>query len=187
VDEKELLARCLEGDEAAWRGFVARYDAALSHLARHALRAIRRSTNPAEVDEVRSGVLELLVAHQYRVLRSFRWQCSFESWLRVLVRTVCIRMIRRKSVDPADLASPATADVRPYDRLLAEETSAAVRRTLEELPARDRIVLTMFFIDGRSYQEIAAEAKIPMGTIATVISRSREKLKELLKARGLGY
>ena len=45
----------------------------------------------------------------------------------------------------------------------------------------------MFFIDGRSYQDIASEAKLPMGTVATVISRSREKLKELLKAQGLGY
>jgi len=68
---------------------------------------------------------------------------------------------------------------------VSDELQAAVRRALEELPARDRLVLTMFFIDGLSYQQIASQAGMPMGTIATVISRSRVKLKELLKSRGI--
>ena len=51
--------------------------------------------------------------------------------------------------------------------------------------ASDRLVLTMFFIDGLSYQQIASQAGIPMGTIATVISRSRLKLKDLLKSHGV--
>jgi len=184
VDERDLLTNCLAGDAAAWRALVDRYGPTLSDLARIVLRSLRRPGADWEVDEVKAGVLELLVAHDYRALRSFRWQCSFETWLRVLVRTVAVRMLRRKTADPADLPAPAPGE-RPMERLLAEETQAAVRAALDALPARDRLVLTMFFIDGRSYREIAGLARIPMGTIATVISRSRERLKDLLKARGV--
>jgi RNA polymerase sigma-70 factor (ECF subfamily) len=184
VDERELLTRCLSGDQAAWRDLVARYDPVLSQLARIILRSLRRQGSEWEIDEVKAGVLEMLVVHDCRVLRYFRWQCSLETWLRVLVRTVAIRMIRRKTVDPADLARPDAGE-QPIDRLLTGETQAAVRKALDALPARDRLVLTMFFIDGRSYQEIASLAKIPMGTIATVISRSRLKLRDLLKSSGV--
>jgi len=184
VDERDLLTSCLSGDQAAWRSLVERYGPTISQLARIVLRSFRRAGAEWEVDEVRAGVLEMLVVHDCRVLRSFRWQCSFETWLRLLVRTVAIRMIRRKTVDPEDRPRPAPA-AQPIDRLLTEEKQAAVRRALDELPARERLVLTMFFIDGLSYQQIASQAGIPMGTIATVISRSRLKLKEMLKSRGV--
>ncbi len=184
MDEKELLARCLTGDDAAWRALVERYDASLARLARLVLRAFRRPADDWEVDEVKSGVLELLVAHDYRVLRAFRWQCSFETWLRVLVRTVCVRRIRRKTVDPGDLVKDAPGE-QPLERLVNEETQAAVRKALDSLPPRDRLILTMFFIDGRSYREIASFAGIPMGTVATVLSRSRQVLKDMLKSKGI--
>jgi RNA polymerase sigma-70 factor (ECF subfamily) len=183
VDERNLLAGCLSGDQTAWRSLVDHYGPTIAQLARSVLRSLRRPGAEWEVDEVRAGVLEMLVAHDSRVLRSFRWQCSFETWLRVLVRTVAIRMIRRKTVDPEDRPRPSPA-AQPIDRLLTSELQVAVRCALDELPARDRLVLTMFFIDGLSYQQIAAQAGIPMGTIATVISRSRLKLKELLKTHG---
>ena len=185
MDEKALIAGCLSGDQAAWRALVEGIDPTLARVARIILRSLRRPGNDWEVDEVKAGVLEMLVAHDSRALRSFRWQCSFKTWLRVLVRTVAIRMIRRKTVDPADLAARDAGEL-PIDRLLIDETQAAVRRALDELPARDRLVLTMFFIDDRSYQEIASVTRIPMGTIATVISRSRVKLRDLLKSHGVG-
>jgi RNA polymerase sigma-70 factor (ECF subfamily) len=184
VDERDLLTSCLTGDQTAWRALLDRYGPTLSQLARIILRSLRRPGAEWEVDEVQAGVLELLVAHDCRVLRAFRWQCSFETWLRVLVRTVAIRLIRRKSVDRADRPRPDPA-AQPIEQLLASETQASVRRALDELPARDRLVLTMFFIDGLSYRQIASQAGIPMGTIATVISRSRLRLKELLKRLGV--
>ena len=184
MDERNLLTACLTGDQSAWRSLVERYGPTISQLARHILRSLRRAGADWEVEEVQAGVLEMLVAHECRVLRSFRWQCSFETWLRVLVRTVAIRMIPRKTVDPEDHPRPDPA-AQPIDRLLGDELQAAVRRALDELPARDRLVLTMFFIDGLSYRQISAHAGIPMGTIATVISRSRVKLKDLLKTHGV--
>ena len=180
MDERDLIERCISGNEDAWRELLETYDPSLRTLARTVLRSLGRPADDAEVEELRSGVLEMLLADGSRVLRSFRWQCSFETWLRVLARTVAVRSVRRKKIDPKDLPSPA-AEAPPLERILSDERARAVRDALESLPDRERRVLTMFFIDGRPYQEIAAALDLPMGTVATVLSRSREKLRDLLK------
>jgi RNA polymerase sigma factor (sigma-70 family) len=184
VDERTLIERCISGDGEAWRELLETYDPALRTLSRVVLRSLNRPADESEVEEIRSGVLEMLLADDSRVLRSFRWQCSLETWLRVLVRTVAVRSVRRKKIDPKDVPTPAPA-LPPIERMLSQERARAVREALEALPDRERRVLTMFFIDGRPYQEIAETLKLPMGTIATVLARTREKLKELLKAKGV--
>jgi RNA polymerase sigma-70 factor (ECF subfamily) len=184
VDERTLIDRCLAGDEDAWRSLLGTYDPVIRTLARLVLRSLRRPADDAEIEEVRSGVLEMLLADGSRVLRSFRWQCSFESWLRVLVRTVSIRAVRRKKIDPREVSGPA-APAAPLDRLLSEERSRVVREALSQMPPREQKVLTLFFIEGQSYQEISSATGLPMGTIATVLARSRDTLREMLKARGI--
>lgn len=184
MDERTLIERCLAGDEEAWRDLLRAYDAPIRGLARVVLRSLRRPADDAEVEEIRSGVLEMLLADGSRVLRSFRWQCSFETWLRVLVRTVCVRSVRRKKLDPKEIPPPAAPEA-PLDRLLSEERARAVRDALARLPSREQTVLRLFFIEGRPYQEIASATGLPMGTIATVLARSRETLREMLKAQGL--
>ena len=184
MNEQDLIQRCLAGREDAWSELLETYDPAIRHLARLALRSLNRPADDAEVEEIRSGVLEALLADGSRVLRSFRWQCSFETWLRVIVRTVCVRSVRRKRIDPKEIPPPSAIEA-PLERLLSEERSRAVKDALDTLPDRERRVLSMFFIDGRTYPEIAAELGLPMGTVATVLARTREKMRGLLKAKGL--
>lgn len=185
MDERELIQRCISGDPAAWQEFVRLHLPVIQGLARAALRSMSRPAKDPDVEDVASGVLETLVANAFRVLRSFRWQCSLESWLRVLVRTVCVRSLRRKRVDPRDLPPPENEEM-PLDRLLSAELRTSVRNALDALPPREKMVISMFFIDGRSYQEIAGATGLPMGTVATVISRTRGRLRDLLRQRGLG-
>src|SRR5262245_40011699 len=154
MDERELITRCVSGQDDAWRELVATYDTLLRHLARVFLRSLNSPADDGHVDEIRSGVLEMLVAHNFHILRSFRWQCSFETWLRVLVRTVCVRSVRRKKLDPRSVPAPA-APPEPIEHLLSEERAKVVSAALEGLPERERRVLSMFFIDGKSYREIS--------------------------------
>jgi len=184
MDERELIARCIAGQDDAWRELVAAYDGILRHLARVFLQSLNSPADPGHVDEVRSGVLEMLVAHDYRILRTFRWQCSFETWLRVVVRTVCVRSVRKKKLDPQNVPAPA-AWPTPIESLLTEERTRLVASALEGLPERERRVLSMFFVDGKSYREISEFLNLPMGTIATLLARTRERLRKILESKGL--
>lgn len=184
MEERDLIERCIAGRDEAWSELLETYDPTLRHLAHLVLRSLNRPADDSEVEEIRSGVLEMLLADGSRVLRSFRWQCSFETWLRVIVRTVCVRSVRRKKIDPKELPSHAPSEA-PLDRILSDERARAVKEALDSLPERERTVLSMFFIDGKPYQEISAALKLPMGTIATILARTREKMREMLRSKGI--
>lgn len=182
MQERELVRRCLAGDEQAWQEFHARYRPVVERLAASALKRGRAGQDLAE--EISSAVFEALVDGKYRALRSFRWQCSIETWLRILVRTFMIRRLRRKTPRPeARESTPPEAE--PPEVAMAAEARAEVRRVLRELPERERSVLTAFFIEDASYAEISRRFGLPMGTVATVIARTRLRLRETLSARGI--
>lgn len=55
-----------------------------------------------------------------------------------------------------------------------------IEKTMVELPAHHRQIITMICINGLSYQEAAEELKIEMGTVRSRLSRAKENLQELL-------
>jgi len=185
MTDQLLVERCLSGDPDAWRQLLEACSPTLKAFARIALRALGARAEEAEVEDVCSAVLESLVARDFRVLRSFRWQCSFETWLRVLVRTAAVRSVRRKSVDPGDVPLQRPAGL-PLELILSEEARSLVREEVDRLPARERKVLRMFFVDGKSYREVADALQLPMGTVATLLARTRVALRDRLQKRGLG-
>jgi hypothetical protein len=62
------------------------------------------------------------------------------------------------------------------------ELAEAVQRAIASLPAKYRLPLTMFHLDGLSYQKVADFLDVPLGTAKSLISRAREKLRLALGA-----
>ncbi len=184
MTDQLLVQRCVSGDGEAWRQLLEVCSPTLRSFARTTLLALGAKADEADVEDVCSVVLESLVAEDFRVLRSFRWQCSFETWLRLLVRTAAVRSVRRKTVAREDVPLQQPEGL-PLDLLLRGEARALVREEVDRLPARDRKVLRMFFVDGKSYRDIAGSLKLPMGTVATLLARTRVALRERLRKRGL--
>jgi len=185
MNDQLLVQRCISGDAEAWRQLLEACSPTLRAFARITLRALGARADEADLDDVCSMVLESLVARDYRVLRSFRWQCSFETWLRLLARTAAVRSVRRKTVAREDVPLQQPEGL-PLDLLLTDEARALVREEVDRLAPREQKVLRMFFVDGKSYRDIAGSLKLPMGTVATLLARTRAALRERFQKRGLG-
>lgn len=68
------------------------------------------------------------------------------------------------------------------DKSEAEETLIqGLRQHIKALPDKQRIVLSMFYLDNHSLQEISEVLKISKGTIKSRLFHAREKLKQILK------
>ena len=61
------------------------------------------------------------------------------------------------------------------------ETLEEVARLLRKLPSRERQVVRLFYLEGRTYEEISTQLDIPVNTIGPILSRARKKLREGVK------
>ena len=70
----------------------------------------------------------------------------------------------------------------PYKIIEKRELAQAVLGAIDSLPSKYKVPLTMFHLNGLSYNKVADFLDIPLNTVKSLIYRAREKLKETLNA-----
>jgi len=179
--DADLLPRCREGDEAAWRELVARHTRRVFGLA-------YRFTG--RVDEAEDLTQEVFVK-VYQTLGRYRESDGpFGGWLMAVARNHAIDQYRRhkqerlrRSDDPVALETMPSRDEHPIAGLEREERSRLVHRGLRALPPDLRLPLILCDLQGRPYEEIASELGIPLGTVKSRINRARLELAKRLLGR----
>jgi RNA polymerase sigma-70 factor (ECF subfamily) len=73
----------------------------------------------------------------------------------------------------------------PFELLAEARRAAKVRDALATLPEGPRQALTLFHLEGLGYDEITRRLGVPMGTVATWVSRGRKALLGELAAGGM--
>lgn len=120
----------------------------------------------------------------FNKINQYRFEGSFEGWLRRIMVNTCIEKHRNKThlyVVNEELIPEVddglTQDEEAYEDHSYEEILAFV----QQLPDRYRQVFNLYIIEEYSHQEIAEMLNISVGTSKSNLSRAREKLKELIK------
>jgi RNA polymerase sigma-70 factor (ECF subfamily) len=72
-----------------------------------------------------------------------------------------------------------SAEKQLFDSMMG----ADIERAIDDLPEDFRIVVVMAFIEGLSYEEIAAALDVPMGTVKSRLFRGRKLLQKALLER----
>jgi RNA polymerase sigma-70 factor (ECF subfamily) len=80
-----------------------------------------------------------------------------------------------------ELVDPGPA---PDEHAAGAERARRVDAILSTLPAQQKEALLLFHVEGVAYQEIAARMNVPMGTVATWLSRGRKTLADALGDKG---
>ena len=172
LSDAELVARCRDGDEAAWRELVDRFSRYVYAIA---LQAFRLPPHDAE------DVFQEVFARVYERLDSLRDDEALRPWIAQLTRRLCIDRLRagaREQPAEEELPDQPAADV------LAElEQAFDVHGALASLPDNCREILDRFFARDESYRTIGEALELPAGTIASRISRCLVKLREELEGR----
>jgi RNA polymerase sigma-70 factor (ECF subfamily) len=117
----------------------------------------------------------------WRGLGAFRGESSPSTWVYAITRNACLTAQRRIAGtrtdsldDPEVLRTAHRHQLGQSDRVLQTD----VRGWLAELPEPQRQALTLFYLEEKSYEEVAAALDAPMGTIKTWIHRGRRTLVE---------
>jgi RNA polymerase sigma-70 factor (ECF subfamily) len=172
-DERELLIRVQDGDSAAFDILVRR------HLPRARLVARRLMQNPDDADDlVQDAFLRALER-----IATFDVSRAFEPWFTRLLINLGLDLRRKQSVRRTESQDPETlpGGVRPDRETERSELRSSLSQALEKLPDRQRMIVTLFEIDGQSTQEIAEMLKVSQVTIRWHLHQARRTLRELLK------
>lgn len=168
LDDLTAIERCREekGDKEAFRYLVERYQAqAVAHAA-----AILGNREDA-LDAVQEAFMDA-----FRALERFDETRRFYPWFYVLLRNRCFKMSARKKetddIEETEILAPQND--------LAREEQIMLETALLNLRQEDRELITLKYLDGLSYEELAERLEIPRGTVMSRLFYARKHLQAKL-------
>ena len=168
--EPTLVGRAGRGDRVAFAELVRRHQGKVRAL------LLRLCGDRSLADDLAQEVF----LRAYRGLVGFEGRSSFGTWVYRISYNV---YLNHRSRTRSYAALPEDYDVRaaaPDDALSAPR--ADLRRDLgaaiEELPARYRAVIVLYYLQEVSYPEIAEILELPLGTVKTHLHRAKRLLRQ---------
>jgi RNA polymerase sigma-70 factor, ECF subfamily len=181
--DRDLLKRCLAHQPGAWNDFVDRFLGLVYHVIHHTAHLRSTPLRPEDVEDLAAEVLLQIVSGDYAVLRQFRGNSSLATYLTVIARRICVHELSRRYAarevqPPAQQAQLDEIEDEEVPRSPGLESLEEVEKLLSKLPSREREVVRLHYIEGRSYEEISSELNIPVNSIGPILSRARKKLRK---------
>ncbi len=184
MDETALIQAAQNGDLNSFNTLVLHYQDAVFNTALRIL---------GDEDLAADSTQDAFIS-AFKSIASFRGG-SFKAWLMRTVTNACYDELRRKKRRPTTPLEPDTDDgeevesprwladpnMTPEEQFEADELEHAIQHCLDALPADFRTVVVLADIQGMDYTEVAAAAKVPLGTIKSRLARARLRLRECLR------
>jgi RNA polymerase sigma-70 factor (ECF subfamily) len=170
-DDGMLVAAAIAGGADAFGTLVERYERAVYHL------CLRTMRDPEEAKDCTQEAF----FKAFRSLATFKIGAKFSTWIfSIAYHACCDRLGTRKRYSDSEI--PDRADPNPGPASVAERNDEAseLRAAIEALPEKYRTVITLYHLQGRRYEEIAAVLDVPMGTVKTHLFRAKDLLRKAL-------
>lgn len=106
---------------------------------------------------------------------------SVEAYCLTVARNLAIDRSEKKDSQTVELTIEAeqTPDASsPYDRLVNKERLKLVHRLVDELPEKQRLIMQLRDVEGKSYKEIAAALRLTEEQVKVNLFRARQKVKQ---------
>jgi RNA polymerase sigma factor (sigma-70 family) len=183
LEDRGYVERALAGDQAAFQALKTKYDRALYH---HIGRMVR---DKREIDDL---VQEVFIK-AFTALSSYSTQYAFSTWLYKIATNHSIDYLRKKKLPTTSIDKPIkTKDgelefelpdttYRPDRHIVTDQRNRLIQEAIDSLPDKYYRVIVMRHQQEKSYEEIAAELDLPLGTVKAHIFRARVLLNKYLR------
>jgi RNA polymerase sigma-70 factor (ECF subfamily) len=184
--EKDLIEHCRRGDWRAFADLVDRYQLLVFNL------VDRMIFDKALVEDLAQEVF----IRVYQGLPSFRGESRLSTWIYRVAYNVCIAELERTRPRADFVSIDARGDeVGPRldlhdDRQDAEamlsriDFSWTIQKFLDRLPPRYKAILTLYYLQEMSYEEIGEIMALPLGTVKTHLHRAKQALRHMIVEAG---
>ena len=172
--EADLIARCQQGDERAFRELVDRYkDLVFGVIA-------RSSFDRSHVEDLAQEVFLKI----YRGLPYFRGEAKLTTWIfRIVLNLLSQESQKRRTKREVALDSDVPShEPRSHDRSMSDlELRDRLEKAMARLPANYRLLIAGHYLNDVKYEDLAEALDIPIGTVKTHLYRAKKQLRDLLE------
>ena len=126
----------------------------------------------------------------YNNLNTFKYESKFSTWFyRIVYNTALTKLSSTKRKIENEMSS---VDDLHYlestynaDDLVKDDLSVLVKKIVNELPPKNAAVITMFYLEEMSGEEISEVLQISVANVKVILHRSRNLLREIIEKRKL--
>ena len=186
IDDTVLVREAQRGSRPAFEELVRHYDQAVLRLALH----LTGSEHEAQ-DIYQDAFLKA-----YKNIGSFRFECSFYTWIYRIVTNLCLDSIRKKQVRKEGAPVTQDAEGEQYDvlaqvadgrsganperDLMRRELGGRIKRALEKLTPRERMVFELKHYQGLKLRTVGEMLNTTEETAKNTLFRATQKLRVAL-------
>lgn len=184
----ELVARAVDGDQKAYAELMGRYRDAIFFM------LLKMVNNKSDAEDL---TIEAF-GKAFKNLQQYSPNFAFSTWLFKIASNNCIDYLRKKrtnfvSIDGGnseDKENEPTIHLKddlpdPEENLIKDQKASLMRTVVTKLKPRYRTLIELRYFKEYSYEEIAEELDLPIGTVKAQLFRARELLFQTLKNTGI--
>jgi RNA polymerase sigma-70 factor (ECF subfamily) len=186
LSEKELIEKAQSGEQRAFTELMNRYKDSVFHII---LKIVRNEEDAADL---------VIITFSKAFLNISRYveTHSFATWLFTIASNASIDWLRKRKLKTVGLDQTRSQDDDepiiyqftsglqsdlPDNPIIKQQREQAVRELLKHLTPELERVMTHRFLKEMSYDEIAKELNLPLGTVKVQIHRAKKLLYEKLR------
>ncbi|MAT39170.1 MAG: RNA polymerase subunit sigma-24 [Ectothiorhodospiraceae bacterium] len=184
-EDRKFIAAALAGDQEAYSQIVKKYRNSIYHL------IVRMIGYNHEAEDLTQEAF----IKAFNSLASFNDEYAFSTWLYKIATNNCIDHLRKKKLQTFSINKPINTlegettfeipdtSYEPDKDIVQSQQSSTIQDAIEKLPDKYRRVIIMRHQEEKSYEEIAEELDLPLGTVKAHIFRAREMLYKNLRGK----
>ncbi|WP_256012395.1 RNA polymerase sigma factor [Desertivirga xinjiangensis] len=185
LNDFNLVGKAKVGDQKAYAELMQRYKDSIYFMA---LKMVNNKDDAMDLTVETFG-------KAFENIEKYKPDFAFSTWLFRIATNNCIDFIRKKRVSLVSINSMVDdeGDDRPLqiksDSLNPEETSIKKQQQeqlkfiVDKLPQRYKTLIVLRYFEEQSYEEIAQQLDLPLGTVKAQLFRARDLLSNIINRR----
>ena len=180
----EIIDLALQGEERAYAELLDRYQDSIYFL------LLKKIGNQNDAEDLTMETF----GKAFNNLEQYTPVYAFSTWLFRIAINNCIDYVRKKKIRPqsydsgVDFHDPdnykfESKNPNPEDLVIKEQKAVELRKMIKTLKPRYARLIDLRYYKELSYEEIAAEMQLPLGTVKAQLFRARELLAPMVNAK----
>lgn len=184
LQDYELVQKALQGDEKAFARLLSRYKDTIYFM------LLKMLNNRSDAEDL---TLEAF-GKAFKNLHQYSPTYAFSTWLFKIASNNCIDFLRKKKgvtisiendseqLEMSETARLKSKDLNPEERLIRKQKAILLHKVVRRLKPHYQTLVELRYFNELSYEEIAQELQLPLGTVKAQLFRARQMLFKLIES-----